>query len=81
MNDGSVSELNGLMHELSLNCSEHSLILTRAFSELKKPEFFDGINGKIQTQIQAKKVLDSGRVTQSECCAKKAAVFSAIGKH
>ena len=74
-NDESVSEINRLMHELSLNCSEHCLILTRTFGDLEKPECFDGINSKIQKLTQAKNMLDSGRIAKAENCAKKAAVF------
>jgi hypothetical protein len=80
-NDESVSELNGLMYERSLNCGEHCMILTRTFGNLEKPECLDGINSKIKKLIRAKNMLDSGRITQAECCAKKAAVFSVIGKH
>jgi hypothetical protein len=79
-NDESVSELTRLMHELSLNCSEHGLILPREHSDLEKPECLDGINDKIQTLIQAKNMLDSGRIAKAEYCAKAAAVFSLIGK-
>jgi hypothetical protein len=80
-NDESVSELTRLMHELSLNCSEHCLILPRKFGDLEKPECLDGINDKIQKLKQAKNMLDSGRIAKAEYCAKKAAVVSVIGKH
>ena len=54
INEETVSELTRLMHELSLNCSEHCLILQRKFGYLKKQECLDGINSKIQNLIQAK---------------------------
>jgi hypothetical protein len=81
MNDESVSELARLMHELSLNCSERCLILTRTFGDLEKPGCLDEINSKIQKLTQAKNMLDSGRIAKAEYCAKKAAVVSVIGKH
>ncbi len=78
-NDESVSELTRLMHELSLNCSEHYLILPREHGDLEKPECLDGINDKIQRLIQAKNMLDSGRIAKAEYRAKMAADFSLIG--
>jgi hypothetical protein len=47
MNEESFYKLTRLMHERSLNRSEHYLILPRKFGDLKKPECLDGINDKI----------------------------------
>jgi hypothetical protein len=75
MNEESFYKLTRLMHERSLNRSEHYSILPRKFGDLKKPECLDGLNNKIQKLIQAKNMLDSGRIAKAEYCAKKAAVF------
>ena len=47
INEETVSELTRLMRELSMNCSEHCLILPRKFGDLEKQECLDGINDKI----------------------------------
>lgn len=73
--------LPNLMQELRVavqDISERQMILPKTLGALEKPECLAEMHDKIQELRQAKDLLDSGQITQTEYTAKKERVLSKI---